>query len=82
MSDLIKTALVTGASRGIGKGVAEELARQGYQVFLTYVSRPEEDAKVGAGRKDSGGKARAVRLVVGDSAAGTTLFQDEIKDQV
>ena len=34
-------ALVTGGSRGIGRGIAVELARLGYSVAINYVSRPE-----------------------------------------
>lgn len=82
MNEAIKTALVTGASRGIGKGIAEELARRGYMVYLTYVSRPEEAEKVAAGIESSGGRARAFRLDVGDPAAVTAFFQNEIKDKV
>ncbi|KAF3061481.1 3-oxoacyl-[acyl-carrier-protein] reductase FabG [Daldinia childiae] len=38
-----KVAIVTGASRGIGKGIALELARRGATVILTYVSKSSED---------------------------------------
>ena len=82
MSDLLKTALVTGASRGIGKGIAEELARQGYLVFLTYVSKPKEAEDVASGINASGGFARAFRLDVGDPAAVAAFFQETIKDKV
>ncbi|MCC8194586.1 MAG: 3-oxoacyl-[acyl-carrier-protein] reductase [Deltaproteobacteria bacterium] len=82
MSDLPRTALVTGASRGIGKGIAEEMARQGCQVYLTYVSRPEEAEKVASGITASGGSARAFRLDVGDPASVTAFFQDEVRDKV
>lgn len=82
MSELVKTALVTGASRGIGKAVAEEMARQGFMVYFTYVSKPDEAEKVASGINASGGKARAFRLDVGDSASVTAFFQDEIKDKV
>ena len=41
-SAALPTALVTGGSRGIGRAIAQTLARDGFQVFLTYVSRPEE----------------------------------------
>ncbi|KAH8658270.1 3-ketoacyl-acyl carrier protein reductase [Xylariales sp. PMI_506] len=42
-----KTALVTGASRGIGEGIALELARRGAKTILAYAS-PSSEAKVAA----------------------------------
>lgn len=81
-TDLTSTALVTGGSRGIGKATAEALARDGFQVFLTYVSKPEEAEAVAAGIVATGGKARAFRLDVGDATAVVDFFQTEIKDKV
>ncbi|MES9996094.1 3-oxoacyl-[acyl-carrier-protein] reductase [Desulfovibrio aminophilus] len=82
MSELSRVALVTGGSRGIGRAVAERLARDGFAVYLTYVSRPEEAEKTVAAIADAGGTARAFRVDSGDSAAVAAFFAEEIKDKV
>jgi len=56
-----KTALVTGASRGIGAGVAQELARQGAHVAITYWSSPERAETVVSEIIAAGGSAVAIR---------------------
>lgn len=82
MSELTPTALVTGGSRGIGKAIAQELADAGYQVYLTYVSKPELAQEVCKDIEEKGGKARAFELNVGDPAAVSSFFAEEIKDKV
>ncbi|MBQ4132551.1 MAG: 3-oxoacyl-[Desulfovibrionaceae bacterium] len=82
MSELIHTAVVTGGSRGIGKVIAEELARAGLQVYLTYVSRPEEAEQTVSAIAEAGGRARAFALNVADDAAVGDFFRNEIKDKV
>ena len=82
MSELVRTALVTGGSRGIGKAVALTLAKEGFQVYLTYVSKPEEAENVAEDIRKAGGSARAFRLNVGDSQAVSQFFAEEIKDKV
>ncbi|MBL1435114.1 MAG: SDR family oxidoreductase [Rhodobacteraceae bacterium] len=51
-----KTAIITGASRGIGEATAYELASKGAQVFLTARSRDAIEA-IAAKINESGGKA-------------------------
>lgn len=82
MSDVVSTALVTGGSRGIGRGIAELLAQRGYQVFLTYASKEAEAEAVVSGIENAGGKAGAFRLNVADSAAVAAFFTEQIKDKV
>ena len=74
-------ALVTGGSRGIGRAIARTLARDGFGIILTYVSRPEEAERTVEEIRDAGGRARAFALDVGDDAAVEAFFASEIKDR-
>ncbi|PKN07754.1 MAG: 3-oxoacyl-[acyl-carrier-protein] reductase [Deltaproteobacteria bacterium HGW-Deltaproteobacteria-8] len=82
MSDLPKVALVTGGSRGIGRACAERLAKDGFEVYLTFVSRPEEADKAVAAIAEAGGEAKAFRLDASNREAVTAFFSEEIKDKV
>jgi len=60
-------ALITGGSRGLGKSTALKLAEQGVDVVLTYRSNAGEAAKVVAQIEQTGRRAVALPLDVGDS---------------
>ncbi|MFC4450264.1 SDR family oxidoreductase [Halorussus aquaticus] len=60
-------ALVTGASRGIGRAIAERFARDGYDVVVNYVSSAQKARAVAETiRTETGSDAVAVRADVGD----------------
>jgi 3-oxoacyl-[acyl-carrier protein] reductase len=64
-----KVALVFGGSRGIGAAVAQRLAREGYAVALTYVSRPDKAIDVVAAIEAEGGNALAIQADSADAGA-------------
>ncbi|TVM15353.1 beta-ketoacyl-ACP reductase [Oceanidesulfovibrio indonesiensis] len=82
MSELPKTALVTGGSRGIGRSIAKRLAREGLQVYLTYVSKPELAEETVADIVKAGGRAAAFQLDVADPEAIRNFFASEVKDKI
>jgi 3-oxoacyl-[acyl-carrier protein] reductase len=66
MTDLISTtALVTGASRGIGRAIARELAAAGARVIVHYGSAAKEAESLVAEIRDAGGQADAVGADLG-----------------
>ena len=65
MADLKgKTAVVTGASKGIGAAIAEELAERGASVVLNYARSGEQAESAAARIRAKGGAAKAVRADV------------------
>ena len=61
------TAVVTGGSRGIGRAIAVELARHGYNVVITYRANDEAAAETLQLIREAGGNAEALRFDVGDA---------------
>ena len=68
-----RVALVTGAGRRIGRGVALALAAQGAEVAVHYRSRPEEAAAVVREIAAAGGRAFATQAELRDPAAVAAL---------
>lgn len=75
MSDK-KVALVTGASRGIGKACAIELAKAGYYTVVNYVSSEETANKVVDEIKSLGGDACAMQCDVADKDAVKVMIEE------
>lgn len=68
------TALVTGASRGIGKGIALVLAEKGADIFVNYLNNDEEALKTCEEIKKLGCNAFPLKADVSDEVSVQEMF--------
>lgn len=75
-----KNALITGASRGIGRGIAMELAKQGANVAFTYLSSPDKAAALETQLCEFGIKAKGYKSDAADFNAADELINNVLSD--
>lgn len=68
-------ALVTGASRGLGRAIAARLAAEGAAVAINYQSRKEDAESLAAQIRGGGGRAMVVQADVGDADAVQAMVE-------
>ncbi len=69
-----RTAIITGAARGIGAAITTRLARDGFAVVANYAGSAQEAEALAAGIVAAGGQAIAVQADVADPEAVRRLF--------
>jgi 3-oxoacyl-[acyl-carrier protein] reductase len=75
-----KTALVTGASRGIGKGIAQTLAKAGANIAFTFVSSVEKAQAFEAELQGLGIKAKGYQSNAAEFAEAEKLVDEILKE--
>ncbi len=76
-----KTALVTGAARGIGRAIALRLAREGAAVGINYQKREDRAESLASEIRQLGGKALTLQADVGDAPA-VRVMADRIEREL
>ena len=75
-----KRALVTGGSRGIGAAIVKRLAREGADVALTYVSKPEQANETVKAAQALGVKAVAIQADSADAEALVAAVERTVRE--
>ncbi len=73
------SVLVTGASRGIGKSIALELARQGFKIVLNFLSKKDEAKSVLEQIESLGQQARLFPFDVSDREYAVSAIENDIR---
>jgi len=74
-----KIALITGASRGIGKAIAFQLASHGASIMVNYVRNEEAALETVAALRAQGARAEAFQANAGDGTDQTRLVDETLK---
>ncbi len=75
-----KTALITGASKGIGKAIAEQYAEQGANIAFTYLSSVEKGEALEKELASKGIKAKGYRSDASDFQAAQDLIAGVVEE--
>ena len=75
-----KTAIITGGSRGIGKGICELFAQNGCNIAFTYMSSDEKAQALASELEKNGIKAKGYKSDAANFASAEKLAEDVLKD--
>ena len=76
----VKKAIVTGGSRGIGRGIAIALAKDGYDVAITYATKAEEAEQTAAAVAEYGRKCLLYQASLEEDGVGPRVVSQAIED--
>ena len=74
-----KVALITGAGRGLGAGLAKTLAERGAAICINYASSAKPAVATVAEIEKAGGKAVAIQANISKTPEVTKLFEEAMK---
>jgi 3-oxoacyl-[acyl-carrier protein] reductase len=72
---MAKTAIITGAAGGIGRGVAKHLAADGFSVIVNHTGDSTKADEVVNDIKNAGGQATAIKADIADETEVASLFE-------